>query len=110
MDRFGAISALERARLAGPSVEGLLSLALAYHLAGDTGAQVSAAETATRLDPSSQPAWSAYARALGRTERASECIEACRSALALGDDPDVADLLARTEAATPRGLSERTAA
>src|SRR5437660_2239588 len=32
-DRPGAVSALERARLAGPSLEGLLDLALAYHLA-----------------------------------------------------------------------------
>src|SRR5205085_5439039 len=33
MDRPGAIEALERARLVGPSVEGLLDLALANHLA-----------------------------------------------------------------------------
>src|SRR5205807_116470 len=32
MDRAGAISALEQARLVGPTLEGLLSLALAYHL------------------------------------------------------------------------------
>ena len=38
MDRSAAISALERARKAGPSLEGLLDLALAYHLAGDVGA------------------------------------------------------------------------
>src|SRR5919204_496157 len=61
MDRTGAIDALERARLMGPSVEGLLDLALAYHLAGDVGAEVSAAEAATRLEPESQPAWSTYA-------------------------------------------------
>src|ERR1700733_6388135 len=42
MDREGAIAALEQARLTGPTVEGLLSLALAYHLAGDVGAEVSA--------------------------------------------------------------------
>src|SRR3984885_10065304 len=41
-DRAAAISALEQARLTGPTVEGLLSLALAYHLAGDVGAEVSA--------------------------------------------------------------------
>ena len=58
MDRAGAISALEQARLVGPTVEGLLDLALAYHLAGDVGAEVSAAEAATRLDPESQSAWS----------------------------------------------------
>jgi hypothetical protein len=110
MDRSGAISALERARRAGPSVDGLLSLALAYHLAGDTGGEVSAAETATCLDADSRTAWSAYAHALARTDRNSECIEACRRAMALGADPDVADLLARAEAAAPRGLAERSAA
>src|SRR5438270_9357727 len=59
MDRPGAITALERARLVGPTVEGLLDLALAYHLAGDVGAEVSAAESATRVDARSSPAWSA---------------------------------------------------
>src|SRR6202011_2094328 len=49
MDRPAAITALERARLMGPSVEGLLDLALAYHLAGDIGAEVSAARAATIL-------------------------------------------------------------
>jgi tetratricopeptide (TPR) repeat protein len=106
MDRAGAISALEQARLAGPTVEGLLSLALAYHLAGDVGAEVSAAEAATRLNPDSRTAWGSYAHALARTDRINECIEACHRALALGDDPEVADLLARVEASRPRALSE----
>jgi tetratricopeptide (TPR) repeat protein len=110
MDRDGAITALERARAVGPSLDGLLDLALAYHLRGDVGAEVSAAHAATALDPESRPAWSTYAHALARTDRISECVEACRRALALGDDSEVADLLARVEAATPRGLSERTAA
>src|SRR5215472_4659988 len=110
MDRAGAISALEQARLAGPTVEGLLSLALAYHLAGDVGAEVSAAEAATRLDPESQSAWSSYAHALARTDRAAECIDACKRALALGENADVSDLLERVQAAQPRSLSERTAA
>src|SRR5579871_2874028 len=83
MDRAGAISALEQARLVGPTVEGLLSLALAYHLAGDVGPEVSAAEAATRLEPDSQSAWNAYAHALARTDRVSECIEACHRALSL---------------------------
>src|SRR5579884_3925518 len=87
MDRPGAISALERARAAGPTVEALLDLALAYHLAGDVGAEVSAAEAATRLEPDSQSAWNAFAHALARTDRASECIEACHRALALGENP-----------------------
>jgi tetratricopeptide (TPR) repeat protein len=110
MDRAGAISALEQARLTGPTLEGLLTLALAYHLAGDVGAEVSAADAATRLEPDSQSAWSSYAHALARTDRISECIEACNRALSLGDNAEVAELLARVRDAAPRSLSERTAA
>jgi len=110
MDRDGAIEALERARQAGPSLEGLLDLALAYHLAGDVGAEVSVAEAATLIDPASRPAWSTYAHALARTDRLVECERACRSALALGADAEVADLLDRVTAAAPRGLSARSAA
>jgi tetratricopeptide (TPR) repeat protein len=109
-DRPGAIEAFERARDAGPSQEGLLDLALAYHLAGDVGGAVSAAEAATRLEPESMAAWSRYAHALARTDRIAEGIEACRRALALGEEPEVADLLARLKDATPRELSERSAA
>ena len=109
-DRSGAIAALERARLSGPSLEGLLDLALAYHLAGDVGAEVSTAEAATQVDPDDPRGWSAYAHALARTDRVSECEDACRRALALGPDPEVSDLLARVEAAAPRGLSDRSAA
>jgi tetratricopeptide (TPR) repeat protein len=110
MDRQAAISALERARLVGPTVEGLLDLALAYHLAGDVGAEVSAAEAATRIEPHSLSAWSAYAHALARTDRIAECEEACRRALELGDDREVRELLRRVEAAAPRGLAQRSAA
>src|SRR5437763_2176809 len=110
MDRAAAVTALERARLMGPTVEGLLDLALAYHLTGDVGAEVSAAEAATRLDPDSQPAWSSYAHALARTDRLRECLEACRRALALGNDPEVADLMQRVETAGPHELAARSAA
>src|SRR5437588_1599396 len=110
MDRAGALAALEQARLAGPTTEGLLSLALAYHLAGDVGAEVSAAHAATVLEPDSPEAWTGYAHSLARTDRVSECGEACRRALELADDPEVADLLQRIESAPPRPLSERTAA
>ena len=110
MDRDAAITALERARRAGPTVETMLDLALAYHLAGDVGAEVSAAEAATVLDPDSQAPWSAYAHALARTNRMQECVAACKRALALGADPEVEDLLARAEAAVPPELSERSAA
>jgi tetratricopeptide (TPR) repeat protein len=110
MDRAGAIEALERARLTGPTVEALLDLALAYHLAGDLGAEVSATEAATTLEPGSQHAWSARAHALARTDRTQECIAACERALSLGEDPEVADLLERVRAALPHELSERSAA
>ncbi|MBV9466865.1 MAG: hypothetical protein JO169_12225 [Solirubrobacterales bacterium] len=110
MDRPGAISALERARDVGPSVEGLLDLALAYHLAGDVGAEVSAAQAATRIEPRSPVAWSSYAHALARTDRLAECADACRHALSLRGDPEVSELLARVTSAAPRGLSQRSAA
>lgn len=110
MDRQAAINAFERARLAGPSLDGLLDLALAYHLAGDVGAEVSTAHAATQIDPESRRAWSTYAHALARTDRLVECEQACRQALSLGADAEVSELLARVEAAAPRGLSERSAA
>jgi tetratricopeptide (TPR) repeat protein len=110
MDRDAAITALERARLIGPTVEGLLDLALAYHLAGDVGAEVSAAHAATAIEPDSLQAWSTYAHALARTDRIGECEQACRRALELGKDPEVSELLERVKAATPRGLSHRSAA
>ena len=110
MDREAAIEALERARTIGPSVEGLLDLALAHHLAGDVGAEVSAAHAATVLEPDSARAWSTYAHALARTDRLAECKRACQQALKLGRDLEVIELLDRIEAATPRGLSERSAA
>lgn len=110
MDRSGAVSALEQARRTGPSLEGLLDLALAYHLIGDVGAEVSAAHAATELGPESPAAWSTYAHSLARTDRITECVAACRQALTLSEDPEVADLLARVEASRPRGLEERTAA
>ena len=109
-DRAAAIQALERARTAGPTVDGLLDLALAHHLAGDVGAEVSAAEAATRLDPQSPRAWSAFAHALARTDRLSECGDACRRALGLGDDAEVSELLERLESMRPRRLSQRSAA
>src|SRR5947209_915958 len=89
MNRSRAISALERARMIAPSVDGLLDLALAYHLAGDVGAEVSAAHAATRIEPTSPRAWAAYAHALAGTDRLSEWRDACRQALKLGDDGEV---------------------
>jgi predicted Zn-dependent protease len=83
---------------------------LLHHLAGDVGAEVSIAEAATRLDGDSPAAWSTYAHALARTDRITECLKACRRALELGEDPEVADLLARFERQSARVLSERSAA
>jgi tetratricopeptide (TPR) repeat protein len=110
MDRAGAIAALERARLIAPSEEGLLDLALAYHLAGDLGGEVSACEAATRLAPESPTACSRYAHALARTDRTAECIAACERALAIAGDLEVAELLERVRSAIPRELGERSAA
>ncbi len=109
-DRQAAITALERARIVGPTVDGLLDLALAYHLAGDVGAEVSAAHAATILDPDYPAAWSTYAHALARTDRLQECIDACDRALALGDDAEVSQLLERMRAIAPRELPHRNAA
>ena len=91
-------------------MDGLLDLALAHHLAGDVGAEVSAAHAAAQIDPTSQRAWSAYAHALARTDRLAECRKACRQALKLGKDDEVSQLLDRVEQATPRELSHRSAA
>ena len=110
MDRPGAISALERAKAVGPSLEGLLDLALAYHLAGDVGAEVSAAHAATVVDPESRAAWSTYAHALARTDRIGECLDACRQRLEIGRDPEIDDLMARIAESEPRELSARSAA
>ena len=110
MDGAAALPPLERARLIQPSVEGLLDLALAHHLMGDVGGEVSACAEATRLEPDSRVAWARFAHALARTDRVSDCVAACEHALALGDDPEVADLLARMRDARPRVLRARTAA
>jgi tetratricopeptide (TPR) repeat protein len=105
MDRAAAITALERARAIAPSVDGLLDLALAHHLAGDLGAEVTATEQATQLDPTSAAAWTRYAHALARTDRVSDAIGAAERALDLnGKDGEVADLLERLRAAQPRVL------
>jgi predicted Zn-dependent protease len=104
MDRAAAIWALERARELDPSVEGLLDLALAHHLAGNVGAEVSASEAATRLDPASRVAWSRHAHALARTDRLAECAQACERALALGYDAEVEQLLEQVRSTTPRTL------
>ena len=104
MDREGAIAALEHARELVPSVDGLLDLALAYHLAGDLGAEVTACEQATLIDGESASAWARYAHALARTDRISDAIDACDQALRLAPDPEVAGLLERLRDELPRVL------
>jgi tetratricopeptide (TPR) repeat protein len=103
-DRAGARAALETARSIEPSEQGLLDLALVAHLLGDVGAEVTACEQATRLAPRSAAAWAAYAHALARTDRMSDCLGACERALELADDPEVRDLRDQVLAAAPREL------
>jgi tetratricopeptide (TPR) repeat protein len=105
LDRSAALAALEHARRLGPSVEGLLDLALAYHLAGDVGGEVTASEQATILAPDSAEAWGRLAHALARTDRVGDALEASERALELdGSDGEVAELLERLRAAAPRVL------
>ena len=103
-DREGARAALERARTQGPSVEGLLDLALVANLLGDVGGEVTACEQATVLAPESEVAWARLAHALARTDRVSDCLEACERALSLADDPEVRDLREQVRRLVPREL------
>ena len=109
-DRQGARAALERARATLPSEQGLLDLALVANLLGDVGGEVSACEQATTLAPESEAAWSRFAHALARTDRTSECLDACERALALADDPEVRDLRDQVLASAPRALPQPQAA
>jgi tetratricopeptide (TPR) repeat protein len=109
-DREGARDALERARALAPTEQGLLDLALAAHLLGDVGTEVSATHQATEVAPDSAAAWARHAHALARTDRTAECLAACERALALGDDPEVRDLRDQVLAAAPRELAQQTAA
>jgi tetratricopeptide (TPR) repeat protein len=110
LDRERALVALDRARALGPTVEGLLDLALAHQLGGDVGAEVSACHHATMLEPASGPAWARYAHALARTDRVTEGIVACERALAIGANPEVSELLARLREVEARVLPKSAAA
>ncbi len=110
MERRGALEALERARELGPTVEGLLDLALARQLSGDVGGEVSACHDATLLDADSAEAWARYAHALARTDRVSEAIAACERALAVGPDAEVDTLLAHLREVEARVLPQSAAA
>lgn len=109
-DPHGALAALQVARTLRPTVEGLLDLALAANLVGDSGVELSACEQAVGLDDRSAPAWSRYAHALARTDRRSDCLAACDRALALDADPEVAGLRDQVLAAAPRELGREAAA
>jgi hypothetical protein len=104
MDGAAARAALEHARTLKPSVDGLLDLALARHLAGDLGGELSACEEATLVDSDSPEAWSRYAHALARSDRITDCIAACQRALSLGEDPEIEELLERATAIQQRYL------
>lgn len=93
MNTEGALFALEQTLPIGPTVEGLLDLALVRSLVGDLGGELSACEQATSLEPESVTAWSRYAHALARSDRIGECIAACERALDLGADAEVQELL-----------------
>ena len=60
-----------------------------------------ACEQATVLAPDSEVAWARLAHALARTDRITDCLEACDRALALADDPEVRDLREQVAPARP---------
>lgn len=104
LQRERALEALQRARRLAPTLDGLLDLALAFHLAGDVGGEVSAAEQAVELVPDSYEALSRLAFALARTDRVTEAIGVAERALDHGADEEVAELLERLREELPRVL------
>jgi tetratricopeptide (TPR) repeat protein len=104
MQREAALAALERARSLAPSLDGLLDLALVFHLSDDVGGEVSATEQATELYPDSVDAWTRRAFALARTDLISEGITAAERALDLGAGAEVRELLQRLRDLAPRVL------
>jgi tetratricopeptide (TPR) repeat protein len=108
-DRTAARTALLQACSLGPTVDGLLDLALVDHLLGDIGGEVSSCERATQLDPDSPQAWSRYAHALARTDRRAECLAACDRALQLRDDQEVLELRDQLLRTAPSEIEDLTA-
>ena len=103
--RQEALDALEQARKLGPTVEGLLDLALAYQLSGDLGGEVTATEQATLIDRDSSLAWTRYAHALARTDRVSDALAAASRAHELvPDDEEVTALVENLRNLQPRAL------
>ena len=104
-NRAAAIDALSRARELGPTVEGLLDLALAHQLAGDLGGEVTATEQATLLEPGSAVAWARHAHALARTDRTQDALGAADRALRLApEDAELVELRERLRAQRQRVL------
>ena len=95
--RRRARRARARPRGSAPSVEGLLDLALAHHLAGDLGGEVAATEQATLAGAATTPRRGRATRTRSRAPTASATrIAASERALQLEpDDAEVADLLER---------------
>jgi tetratricopeptide (TPR) repeat protein len=103
--RAAALDALEHARSLGPSVEGLLDLALAYQLSGDLGGEVTATEQATLIDNESPASWARYAHALARTDRVTDALAAAvRAAELAPEDEEVAALAENLRDMQPRAL------
>ena len=71
---------------------------------------MTACEAATLLAPESPAAWSRFAHALARTDRVSDAIAACKSALTLGRDPEVMSLLSALREREPRVLAAESVA
>ena len=62
------------------------------------------------LAPDSEVAWARLAHALARTDRISDCLQACKRALELADDPEVRDLREQVVAARAAGAPRRLSA
>ena len=106
MDRAGAREALERARRLGPSVDGLLDLALVLHLRATSAAR-SPPASRRRCWTASRPRRGRATRTRSRAPTARrDAIAACEHALAL--DPANAEV-ARPARASARSGSARPA-
>ena len=107
MQRDAALDALERAASLGPSVDGLLDLALARQLAGDVGGEVSACEQAVVAGSRVGRSRLASGPRAGadRARRASAWKPATGRSL-LGAGHEVRELRRRVREAEPRVLPQ----
>ena len=110
-DREGARDALERARALAPTEQGLLDLALAAHLLGDVGAEVSATAARPRRSRRTRPPRGRATPTRWRARTAPPNAWPPASARSpWRDDPEVRDLRDQVLAAAPRELAQQTAA